>query len=42
MAVHTVEIYMCTEIALAGLTLKLFADDEQIKAGIKQGGQKKK
>lgn len=42
MAVHAVEICMCIEIALAGITLELFGDDEQIKAGRKQGGQQEK
>lgn len=32
---------MCSETALAGLTPELFADDEHIKAGIKQGGEQK-
>lgn len=32
---------MCTEIALAMLTLELFGNGEQIKAGRKVEGQKK-
>lgn len=41
MAEPAADIHECSETALAGLTAELFADDEHIQAGIKQGGEQK-